>query len=258
MSTAPIVDRPSNGFSAEAEAFLAALDGTAPDARSACAGWRAHEVVAHLVAAGIEVALNLEAYGEGRPVPATRGFEEREAPWRALPDEELRAELPRSIARMATALDAVLEAELDAVVPWTGRQMAVRTFVTHLASELAIHRFDLVGDDELGTKLLAKAALTDHAVAVLGKALLARGSAAAAPGLHAVIRAPGTSDVVVLVDGDGPYLSRSDALANPAVVSDPAARLLFLWGRRTADPRRLSAPQGAEVLARLETLLAGY
>lgn len=254
----PQIIKPSKDFAPEVEALLAALDYTAPDARSACVGWRAHEVVAHLVAAGIEVALNLEAYGEGSPVPATRGFEEREAPWRALPDAALRAELPRSIGRVASALDAVLETEPDAVVPWAGRQMAVRTFVTHLASELAIHRFDLVGDDNLSDELLAQPLLTDHAVAVLGNALLARGATAVTTGFHAVIGAPGTTDVVVLVDRHGARMARGDIPSDPAVVGDPAARLLFLWGRRPGDPRRLRAPQGAERLGQLEALLAGY
>ncbi len=258
MSAEPDAARPSEGFAAEAAAFLEALEVTQPDALTGCAGWMAHEAVAHLAAAGVEVALNLEAHGEGRPVPATRGFEEREAPYRAMGDADLRAVLPRSIERVAEALDAVLSAEPDAVVPWTGRQMVVATFVTHLRSELAIHRFDLVGDDETGTKLLGQPELTDHAVAVLGRALVARGAGSVPDGFSAVVAAPGARDVVVLVDEDGPRLERRETAADPAVVGDPAARLLFLWGRRPGDPRRLVAPQGGEVLAQLEALLAGY
>lgn len=258
MNAEPDAARPSDGFAREAEAFLEAMDLTPPDALSVCAGWTAHEVVAHLAAAGVEVALNLEAYGEGHPVPATRGFEKREAPYQAMADEALRAELPRSIERMANALDGVLASEPDAVVPWTGRQMVVATFVTHLRSEFAIHRFDLVGDDDPGTELLAASELTDHAVSVLGRALVARGAPSAPVRLSAVIAAPGTRDVVAIVDGAGPRLERSDIVSRPAVLGDPAARLLFLWGRRTGDPRRLSAPRGAVMLAQLEALLAGY
>ncbi|MHB1784967.1 MAG: maleylpyruvate isomerase N-terminal domain-containing protein [Acidimicrobiales bacterium] len=258
MSAEPVAARPSEGIATEAEAFLEALEVTPPDALTGCAEWRAHEVAAHLSAGAVEIALNLEAYGEGRPVPATRGFEEREAPYRAMGNADLRAVLPRSIERVAAALDAVLGAEPDAVVPWTGRQMAVATFVTHLRSELAIHRFDLIGDDETGTTLLGQPELTDHAVAVLGRALVSRGAGSAPVGFSAVVAAPGASDVVVLVDGDGPRLERRETAADPAVVGDPAARLLFIWGRRPGDPRRLAAPQGAEVLGQLEALLAGY
>ncbi|MHB8190927.1 MAG: maleylpyruvate isomerase family mycothiol-dependent enzyme [Ferrimicrobium sp.] len=258
MSIEPILARPSQGFAVEAESFLQALDTTSSNTLSACVGWTAHEVVAHLVAASVEVALNLEAYGSRRLVPPTRGFQEREAPYRAMDDVKLRSEFSRSIERMAIALDEVLGAEPDAVVPWTGRQMVVASFVTHLRSEFAIHRFDLVGDDETGTTLLAQPELTDHAVEVLARALVARGAASAPVGFSAVIAAHGARDVVLVVDGNGPRLTRSDTSSEPAVVGDPAARLLFLWGRRPGDPRRISAPQGAEVLAQVEAMLVGY
>ena len=52
------------------------------------------------------------------------------------------------------ALDAVLNLQPDAVVPWTGREMVVATFITHTRSELALHRWDLVGDDDVSAVLL--------------------------------------------------------------------------------------------------------
>ncbi len=253
---------PSAGMDRETDAFFAALEQTAPDACCACLGWTAHELVAHLVAAAIEVALNLEAYGEGRPVPATRGFEEREAPWRAKDAATLRRDLPGALGRMRAALDAVLEADPDAVVPWTRRQMVVATFVTHLRSELALHRFDLVGDDEESMVLLSQPELTAHAVSVLGPPLLARGSAAH-PGLgepaRLTLAAPGEPDVVVVADATGAHLELAGAgSGEPTVTSDPAARLLVIWGRRPGDPRRVRAPGGAAMLGRLQGLLAGY
>ncbi len=258
MCAEPVAARPSEGLAVEAKEFLEALEVTPSDALTGCSRWRAHEVAAHLGAGALEISLNLEAYGEGRPVPATRGFEEREAPYRAMEDAKLRAELHSSIDRVAAALDAVLGAEPDAVVPWTGRQMVVGSFVTHLRSELALHRFDLVGDDETSRDLLGQSELTDHAVTVLGRALLARGATAAPAGFSAVIAAPGASDLAVVVDSDGARLERSDADLEPTVIGDPAARLLLLWGRQPGDPRRLVAPGGVEVLATLRALLAGY
>ena len=192
------------------------------------------------------------------PVPATRSFEEREAPFRAMEDAKLRSEFPRSIDRIAAPLDTVPDAEPDAVVSWIGRQMVVATFVTHLRSELALHRWDLVCDEETSQSLFGQPELTDHAAAVLGQALVERGATAASAGFSAVIAAPGASDLAAVIDGDGPRLERSDARLEPAVVGDSAARLLFLWGRQPGDPRRLVAPGGVEALATLRSLLAGY
>ncbi len=258
MSAEAVAGRLSDGFAVEAAAFLEALEVTPPDALTGCALWRAHEIAAHLGAGALEIAYNVEAYGEGRPVPATRGFAEREAPYRAMEDAKLRDALSRAIDRVAAALDAVLDIEPDAVVPWTGRQTVVGSFVTHLRSELALHRFDLVGDDEISQGLLGQPELTDHAVSVLGRVLLARGATAAPAGFAAVIAAPGANDVVVVLDSDGARLERSDADLEPAVTGDAAARLLLLWGRQPGDPRRLAAPGGVEVLATLRALLAGY
>jgi len=250
--------RPSLAMETEADAFFEALDDTPPDSLSACAGWTAHDVTAHLTAAAVEVATNLEAYAEGWLVPATRGFEEREAPYRAMDHEELRTQLPISIERAAVALDAVLNSQPDAVVPWTGREMVVATFITHMRSELALHRWDLVGDDDVSAVLLAQPELTDHAVTVLGRALIARGAALDSTKFLAVISATGTQNVIALVDGDGARLIRGEETSDPVVIGDPAARLLFLWGRRPGDPRRLVAPCGRQLLARLQNLLAGY
>lgn len=258
MNTESFTEAPSSGFAAEATAFFEAIDDTSPDSLSACAGWTAHEISAHIAAAATELARNLEAYGEHRPVPATRGFEEREAPYRSLADEELRMELPRSITRAAKALDAVLVAEPGAVVPWTGRHMVVKTFVTHLRSEFALHRWDLLGDDETSWRLLAQPELTDHAVEVLGRVLVSRGMKAVPAGFRAVIASPGSSDVVALADEDGARLTRGGEPAEPSIVGDAGARLLMLWGRRPNDPRRLQATQGAQVLDRLQRFLAGY
>ncbi|WP_276970832.1 maleylpyruvate isomerase N-terminal domain-containing protein [Ferrimicrobium acidiphilum] len=249
---------PSNNLAYEATAFLEALGDTAPDALTMCSLWRAHEVAAHLAAGALEIALNLEAYGDGRPIPVTRGFDEREMPFRAMDDPRLRVELQSNIGRVGKALDAVLSLDPNAVVPWTGRQMVVATFVTHLRSEFALHRFDLVGEDSTSTSLLGQPELTDHAVDVLGRALLARGAGSAPADFRAVLAAPGASQVTIVVDEGGPRLERNDTPLEPEVTGDPAARLLLLWGRHPADPRRLEAPGGADTLGVLRSLLAGY
>ncbi len=258
MNIEPRSSRPSTAIESEANALLETVDATSPAALSACSGWTAHEITAHLTAGAVEIALNLEAYGDGKSVPATRGLEEREAPFRSLDEKRLREELPKSIARMANAIDAVLAAEPDAVVPWTGRQMAVASFITHMRSELAIHRWDLVGDDERSLELLALPDLTNHAVTVLGRVLLSRGTASATAAFSASLKSPGDMDIVVIVDADGARLTRSEGVSQPSITGDRAALLLFLWGRRPGDPRRLTAPMGRDSLAKIEALLAGY
>lgn len=258
MTHDPVYNSPSSIIHFEAGQFYDALERTPPDALTACSGWTAHEVVAHITAAGLEVALNLEAYGEGKAVPPTRGFEEREGPFREMDDSLLRGELPKSITRMSRAIDHVLLSEPGAVVPWTGRQMVVKTFLTHLRSEFAIHRFDLIGDDDIGNELLAQPELTSHAVTVLGKVLLARGSASKTSPLHATIASPGATGVAVVVDDQGARLVHGEDSSEPSLIGDPAARLLFLWGRRSGDPSRLRALAGPQVLSHLQKLLAGY
>lgn len=260
---------PSAAVAPEVAAFLGALEETAPDACCACLGWTAHELVAHLVAAATEVTRTLDAYRAGLPVPRTRGFEEREVPWRAKDPATVRAQLPRALDAVAETIDSVLATDPDAVVPWTRRQMVVASFVTHLRSELALHRWDLTGDDEESLRLLGHPELTDHAVSVLGRALLARGRQRAdrAGPLVAALGSPGTTDVYVVADAKGARLTREPPARRegsgveplePIVVGDPGARLLLLWGRCPGDPRRLVAPGGATRLAAVQALLAGY
>jgi hypothetical protein len=50
----------------------------------------------------------------------------------------------------------------------------------------------------------------------------------------------------------------SSADAVDIIDTDPAARLLLLWGRRPADSRRVRSALPAQVLTRLQTLLVGF
>jgi hypothetical protein len=76
--------------SREADAFLTAIDKTAPEAVSACAGWTSHEIAAHVAGIAVEVIRHLEPYLQGDPVPRTRSFEEREAPLQMIKHPALR------------------------------------------------------------------------------------------------------------------------------------------------------------------------
>jgi hypothetical protein len=134
-----------------------------------------HEIAAHVTGIAVEVNRHLEPYLQGGPVPKTRGFKEREAPLQALGHDDLLMRLDAEERRMRTLVMNVLEGDPEAVIPWTGRRMAVAKFIPHLRNEHAVHRWDVVGDDEIGTALLGQAELTEHSVAALGQLLLVAG-----------------------------------------------------------------------------------
>jgi len=246
----------------EAEAFLDARQHIAPDVVSACEGWTAHEVTAHLAAMAAEVTRHLEPYLQGEPVPATRTFEEREPPYRAMHDAALLRRLQDEEHKMRGVLGQVLAREPDAVIAWTGRQMAVAKFLPHLRNEFAIHRWDFAGDDEVGTVLLSQPELTAHAVGVLGRILLLRGTARdTCPGedFHVRLRTGTGPDVRVVVEAGQAGLELTDSQADePYVELDPAARTLVIWGRRPDQRGRFRSQVGEPVLRRLQALLSGY
>jgi hypothetical protein len=237
----------------EASAFLATLEGTAPDAPTACAQWTAHELVAHLVAGAAEMADLVEATLAGCPERDTRAFVDREAPYRALADDDLRRNLVDEALRLATGVEALRHAIPSRTVLFAGRQMSAEEIAMHGRSEAAIHRWDLAGDDELGHGLLLQPELTTHAVSVLNtmlgssaEAVAARVARAGIPStMQARLGAPGQPDVVLVVEGGRALLEIDDPSAHPAATGD---RLLALWGRRSAtwplefDPDDPAAP----------------
>jgi len=141
--------------SREADAFLTCVDQAAPQAVSACEGWTTHEIAAHVTGIAIEVLRHLDPYLQGDPVPKTRSFEEREAPLQAMNHDALLNRLDAEEQRMRAVVGDILAREPDAVIPWTGRQMAVAKFIPHLRNEHALHRWDVAGDDDTSLTLLA-------------------------------------------------------------------------------------------------------
>lgn len=248
--------------SREAVAFLDARQHTAPDVVSACPGWTAHEVTAHLAAAAAEVSRHLRPYLAGDVVPETRSFEEREPHYRLLDDDVLQRRLEAEEAIMRRLMADVLAAEPEAIIPWTGRQMPVAKFLPHMRSEFAIHRWDFAGDDEISADLLGQPELTEHAVAVLGELLLRRGreqDSASGQDLHVRLRTEGATDVRLVVErGQAALELRDDPSDEPHVDFDPAARILVIWGRRPGERGRFRSHVDQPTLARLQALLSGY
>jgi Mycothiol maleylpyruvate isomerase N-terminal domain len=250
--------------SAEAEAFLDARQYTAPDVLSACEGWTAHEVTAHLAATAAEITRHLQPYLHGEAIPQTRSFEEREPAYRELSNAALLVRLESEDVSMRAVLAQVLRKEPNAVITWTGRQMSVAKFLPHMRNEYAIHRWDFVGDDDTSTQLLSQPELTAHAVNVLGEILLRRGrktDPSPDQDFHVRLRATDTDgpDIRVAIDsGQAGLHEAGEQDDDPHVEMDAAARTLFIWGRRPDHRGRIRSHLDQPTLNRLQMLLAGY
>ncbi len=248
--------------SVEAEAFLATIGATAPEAVSACEGWTTHEIAAHVAGIAVEVARHLEPYLRGEPVPKTRSFEEREASLQALGHAELLRRLDSEETQMRRLVAEVLNGEPDAVIPWTGRHMAVAKFIPHLRNEYALHRWDVVGEDDMSLKLLGNDDLVDHSVSELGQILLVAGrkhDPDPDADFRVSLRSDGHRDLQVVVEGGTATLAWADGAADePSVDIDPVARHVFIWGRRPDGHGQARSNLSQPNLARLQALLSGY
>jgi uncharacterized protein (TIGR03083 family) len=246
----------------EAEAFLTALHDLSPDAPTACEDWTVHDVAAHVAGVYAEVLRHVTAYADGHPLSRTRGFEEREARFRALPADRLSSTVDEQETLLRHEIAAVLADDPGAELAWTGRRMRVASFPTHLRSECALHRWDLLGDDETSADLLGDNDLLEHAVTAIGAGpLLARGveaGAADGPETTARVRTGGRPDLVVTLGQGAAGLAMADPAGDAVIVADQAARLLLLWGRAPSPATRVRT-EGADADAlRVRRLFAGY
>jgi hypothetical protein len=224
----------------EGAAFLATLLAADPSRLTACRGWTVHEITAHLAAGSQEIADLIEDHLAGVRPRDTRAFEEREAPYRAMEDSALRARLFEQVGRSTRARGQLAHQSSDAVL-FTGRMIRAAEFATHSRSERALHRWDIVGRDELGWAMLAQAELTLHSLKiltempVLPEALENRLREANADGgdFEVVLRSAPHDDVTVSLSG-GVLDVHSEPMTDRPVDAhlDPATRLLALWGRR--------------------------
>jgi Mycothiol maleylpyruvate isomerase N-terminal domain len=220
--------------------FITTLFSTPPTRLTNCRGWTAHELVAHLAAGAAEEAELIEAHLVGGPPRETRAHHERELPFRALPDPELREQLVSNAGRLTLALDQLGNGDASDRVQFSGRAMSAADFAMHSRSECALHRWDLVGRDDIGWKMLGQAALTKHALSVLtsmstlpetpANRLADRSEQSPA---RLVLRSEPHDDVVVSIAGGALSMTLEPIGETRADVElDPAARLLLLWGRR--------------------------
>jgi hypothetical protein len=217
--------------------FIATLLATPEYRLTACRGWTAHELVAHLAAGAAEEADLIEAHFSGE-TRLTRPFEERELPYRALPDAALRDRLVSEAARLTVALEKLSSRDPEPVL-FTGREMTAGDFAMHSRSECSLHRWDLVGRDDIGWEMLSQPSITKHALGVLSSmSTLPETPAnrlkayASGPEVRLIIRSAPGDDIVVSTAG-GPTLALQPiGDTAPDVELDAAARLLLVWGRR--------------------------
>lgn len=154
------------------------------------------DIVVHQAGNAEELARVLGGHLAGEPV-ATRGFEEREGPLRALNYADLWDALLDRMAALGDVAEAAEGVPADTDVAWTGRTMKVPWFAEHMREELVLHSWDITGDEPAAQARLAEPWMTTHSVLAVGKPLLAKGArqlrpaSASTPGCGP--RAPTTS-----------------------------------------------------------------
>jgi hypothetical protein len=246
----------------EWEPFAVAVKDRDPDAGTWCEAWTVRDVVVHQAANAEELARVLGGHLDGKPVE-TRRFEEREAPFRAMSDDDLWCALVGRIEQLCDVNEAAIrDLGPDVDVAWTGRTMKVSWFAEHMREELVLHRWDLTGDDPAARAALTEPWLTAHSVVAVGRPLLARGAAklelGATDRVEARLRADGTDDVLITATAEGTRIALAEPDGPATIESDAAARCLFLWGRRPSDPSRWHSTAGPRALGQVRTLLSGY
>ena len=215
-------------------AFARALLSSDPHSSTRCAGWTVHDLTAHLAAGSEEIADLIELELSGAATRPTRSFEEREEPYRALTPKGLRRQFFRQALRATVAMERLSKAGPDRRVAFTGALLDARTLLLHSESELVIHRWDIVGNDDVSIRSLSDPRLGAHAATTVA------GIAATQPNVFPpragkpetiILRSPGTTDVAV-TGGSVTTLAPAPHDTTHAVVEcHPAARTLLLWGR---------------------------
>jgi hypothetical protein len=243
----------------EWQPFIDAVQQRQPDAGTWCEAWTVRDLVIHQAGNALELARVLGGHLANEPV-ATRTFEEREAPLRAMNESDLWTALHTNMALLNEVAEAADDIPADTDVAWTGRTMKAPWFAEHMREELVLHGWDITGDDAAAQARLAEHWMTTHSVLAVGKPLLAKGVKQLRPGerIEARLRVAGADDVVVDAGADSTTIRLADPDGPATLETDAAARVLLLWGRRPADPSRICSRVGPQALGRVRSLLAGY
>ena len=125
--------------------FADAVQNRRPDAGTWCEAWTVRDIVVHQTGNAEELARALAGHLTGEPVK-TRGFEEREAPYRDMNVDDLWDTLTRRMAELGDVARAGEQLPDDTDVAWTGRTMKVPWFAEHMREELVLHGWDRPAD----------------------------------------------------------------------------------------------------------------
>jgi uncharacterized protein (TIGR03083 family) len=221
-------------------AFIATVAAEEPSGPTWCPGWSVQEIAAHVTGAAEERADLITEHLAGQPGRPTRSWEEREPPLRALPAAALRGHLVAEAVRFEQAAARMRETD---VIEYTGWPMTAELLRRHSRSEAALHRWDLVGDDQASRQLLTDPALARHALAAFAAIPAlpeARRWAELPPGSLIRLRVAGEPDVLAR-PGQPPTLVSPDGLGT-VIELDHRERLLVLWGRVPARLRDHRSP----------------
>jgi hypothetical protein len=254
-----MVSRIDHGRFPEWQPFVDAVQRRRPDAGTWCEAWTVRDIVIHQAGNAGELARVLGAHLADEPV-ATRGFEEREAPLRAMNDTDLWTALFQNMAVLNDVAEAADDIPADTDVAWTGRTMKAPWFAEHMREELVLHGWDVTGDDAPAQVRLAQPWMTTHSVLAVGRPLLVKGVKQLRPGerIEARLRVAGVDDVALRADADSATIHLAEPDGPATLETDAAARVLLLWGRRPADPSRICSRVGPAALGRVRALLSGY
>jgi len=232
-------------------AFISSVSRLPASAPTWCSGWSAHDLTAHVTAAAEERADLIDDHLAGKPSRATRSWQVREPPFRAMPDAVLRERLQEHAVRFERNVSALRE---DDTILYTGWAMTAQRLRMHSHSEAVLHRWDLVGDDAVGIQLLSDPAMVTHALAVFD----ALPALAESQRWHVsnlvprpvILRSGGRPDVVV---SPGEGLLTTPNADGVVIELRPHELPVVLWGRcpsRLRDPRA-NAETMEDVLQRL-------
>lgn len=230
-------------------AFVDALLSADPHAPTRCAGWTVHELTAHLAAGSAEIADLVELELDGAPTRPTRDFEEREAPYRALSPGQLRRAFFREALRATVAVERMAACGGDRRVAFTGFLLDAPTLTMHVESELVLHRWDIVGSDEISVRALSDPRIGLHAAKTVAGMQPNVFPPRSGECERVILRSPGAADIAVT---GGTAITITLAPPDPSshvVHCHPAVRTLLVWGRRpgpslpslNGDPEVVSA-----------------
>ncbi len=119
--------------------------------------------------------------GPGTDLGPTREFEEREAPFRAMADRRLRRQFVVEGLALTDAVVRLQSLGPGVTVTFTGWDMTADEIIRHGESELVLHRWDLVGNDEVSRQWLSRPELMGHAEKVLSRMALPAAESSADP-----------------------------------------------------------------------------